>query len=386
MGHFCGDQLLVQIGQRIATLLEKGDFIARIGGDEFILLLPKRSANQTESIVKQVSDELSLPFSIDGFEITTGASIGISQFPAHGSAYEPLINCADIAMYWAKGAGLEYAIYDDSMSQGAKRKLEISRQIDRALEDDEFQVYYQPIISGALNTVCGYEALIRWVTNDGATISPIDFIPVAEQSNKITSITAWLLERVFEDIQTFDQQGIHYPIHVNLSAKDLMGKQLEKHLISLIERDASVVESIVLEITESTAINRLRSPEALLTRLRKLGFKISLDDFGTGYSSLSLLRDLPVDQIKIDRSFLSHLDSNQRNDSIVANAISLAHGLGYTVVAEGVEDNTVLNILHRYGCDYIQGYLFSPALELQSVIQWTLAYNPPVISELSYHR
>ena len=162
-----------------------------------------------------------------------------------------------------------------------------------------------------------------------------------------------------------------------------MGSKLETKRRDLREKNNKITDCIVLEITESTAINRLRSPEKLLENIRKLGFKISLDDFGTGYSSLSLLRDLPVDQIKIDRSFLYKLEKNERNGSIVANAISLAHGLGYTVVAEGVEDETVLDILKSQGCDYIQGFYYSPPLEIHSAINWTLLHNPPIISELA---
>ncbi|AIW16462.1 bifunctional diguanylate cyclase/phosphodiesterase [Vibrio tubiashii] len=383
MGHFCGDQLLVQIGQRISSLLEKGDFIARIGGDEFIVITPLRPELDIKHAAKRINQELHLPFSVDGFELTTSASIGISQFPLHGTDAEQMINASDIAMYWAKKAGRPFAIYDDSMSQGARRKLEISRNIDKALEENEFQIYYQPILCSVHGIVSGYEALIRWITKDGTTISPIDFIPIAEHSNKITSITAWVLDQVTQDIKTFETQGIRYPIHVNLSAKDLMGSKLETKLLELIEKNNKITDCIVLEITESTAINRLRSPEKLLENIRKLGFKISLDDFGTGYSSLSLLRDLPVDQIKIDRSFLYKLEKNERNGSIVANAISLAHGLGYTVVAEGVEDEAVLDILKSQGCDYIQGFYYSPPLEIHSAINWTLLHNPPIISELA---
>lgn len=382
MGHFCGDQLLVQIGQRIRSLLEKGDFIARIGGDEFIVIVPHREELDIKHAAKKINQELHPPFSVDGFELTTSASIGISQFPSHGLDAEQMINAADIAMYWAKKSGRQFAIYNDKMSQGARRKLEISRNIDKALSDHEFQLYYQPILSATHGVVCGYEALIRWITADGTTVSPIDFIPIAEHSNKITSITSWVLEQVMQDIQIFKAQGLQYPVHVNLSAKDLMGSKLQEKLLKMIESNKSITEHIILEITESTAINRLRSPEALLESIRKLGFKISLDDFGTGYSSLSLLRDLPVDQIKIDRSFLYKLTLNERNISIVSNAISLAHGLGYTVVAEGVEDQQVLDILKDHDCDFVQGFYFSPPLDLHNVINWTLQHNPPVISEL----
>tara|TARA_Y100001956_G_C4126958_1_gene190688 strand:- start:1501 stop:3108 length:1608 start_codon:yes stop_codon:yes gene_type:complete len=386
MGHFCGDQLLIQIGQRIASNIRTGDFVARIGGDEFIVICPKLDEVTAQSIAKAINLELKSAFSIDGFELTSSAVVGISSYPEQGGDAEQIINAADVAMYWAKKSGLESAKYDSSMKLGARKKLEISRAIDNALEQKQFQVFYQPIVCGKLDIVRGYEALIRWVTPDGTTISPIDFIPIAEQSNKITSITEWLLEKVVQDISKFHRNGIYSPVHVNLSAKDLMGKNLENQLTKLTSQFPTLTSSLVLEITESTAINRLRSPEKLLAKLKKLGFKISLDDFGTGYSSLSLLRDLPVDQIKIDRSFLYRLNENQRNRSIIANAISLAHGLGYTVVAEGVEQREMLEILKDYGCDYIQGFYYSPAVPIEEAIRWTQLHNPPQIGELALNR
>ncbi|MFB9214306.1 putative bifunctional diguanylate cyclase/phosphodiesterase [Vibrio sinaloensis] len=384
MGHFCGDQLLIQIGQRIATYIEKGDFVARIGGDEFVIICPNRDDISSQTLANQINSSLKKTFSIDGFELTTSAIIGISSFPQQGRDAEQVINAADVAMYWAKKSGQEITRFKPSMSQGARKKLQISRAIDEALERDEFRVYYQPIVCSKLDVVCGYEALMRWIKPDGTTISPIDFIPVAEQSNKITSITEWVLDKVAQDIQQFFQHGLHCPIHVNLSAKDLMGRNLENQLTRLSQQYPDFVNAVVLEITESTAINRLRSPEQLLDKLKSLGFKISLDDFGTGYSSLSLLRDLPVDQIKIDRSFLYQLENNERNRSIVLNAISLAHGLGYTVVAEGVEEPEILQILRKYGCDYIQGFYYSPAIPIEEAIQWSLNHNPPQIGELAH--
>ncbi|NRB67701.1 MAG: EAL domain-containing protein [Vibrio sp.] len=383
MGHFCGDQLLIQIGQRMSSLLEHEDFIARIGGDEFVILCPNGNEVASKALAKRIDNELRKPFAIDGFELSTCAVIGLSEFPRHGDTAEQVINTADVAMYWAKKSGRLIACYDDQMSQGAKKKLRIAREIDAALLNDEFCVYYQPIVSSKSAIVSGYEALIRWQKEDGSIVSPVEFIPIAEQSNKVTSITNWVLEQVSKDIEKFKSENIRCPVHVNLSAKDLMGNYLKRQLEKLIQIYPDITENLILEITESTAINRLRSPEVLLESLKELGFKISLDDFGTGYSSLSLLRDLPVDQIKIDRSFLYQLETNQRNVSIVSNAIALAHGLGYTVVAEGVEDNNVLDILKQYGCDYIQGFLYSPALKVDDAISWTHNHNPPHIIELA---
>ncbi|MGY3571732.1 putative bifunctional diguanylate cyclase/phosphodiesterase [Vibrio paucivorans] len=383
MGHFCGDQMLVQIGQRINSLLEPTDFLARVGGDEFVLVHQTTNHQEIKKLCKQIDTVLRKPFSIDGFELTTSVVIGVCGSDSDATTSELFINHADLAMYYAKKSGRLSAFYNQDMSLGAKQKLEISRQIDTALEKCSFRMFYQPIMCGKNDIVEGYEALIRWVDDHGRLISPVDFIPIAEQSNKISSITAWILEQVAEDLVKFQVHDIECDIHINLSAKDLLGKSLFHHLETLVERNPQFAEHVVLEITETTAINRLRSPIEMLNDIKKLGFRISLDDFGTGYSSLSLLRDLPVDQIKIDRSFLFQLKSNHRNESIVANAISLAHGLGYTVVAEGVEDRDVLDLLKKYDCDYIQGYYYCSAKPLEEAISWTLNHNPPRIPALS---
>lgn len=386
MGHFCGDHLLMMIGQRIRSHIEKGDFVARIGGDEFVVILPKKSPEQATQIAKGINIDLNKPFVIDGFELTSGAVMGVSTYPSHGQSAEQLINAADIAMYWAKSSELEIAIFSCEMNQDARRKLKISRQIDEALENNRFQLFYQPIISCKANTVEGYEALMRWVDPEGVPVDPVEFIPVAEQSNKITSITAWILNQIALDLATFQDAGIQCPIHVNLSAKDLMSRNIENLLTKLACKHSTFVRNVVLELTETAAINRLRDPENKLRSLKDLGFQIALDDFGTGYSSLSLLRDLPVDQIKIDRSFVYQLQKNQRNRSIVENSIALAHGLGYSVVAEGVENQTVYNILRDNQCDFVQGYFFSPALPIDRAIEWTHNHQPNILTSVAYNQ
>jgi len=383
MGHFCGDQLLIQIGNRVRANLDKGDFLARIGGDEFIAILPSRTPEQALEVADEINQMLKRPFSIDGFELTSSAIIGISAYPDHGNNADQIINAADVAMYWAKASDNEVARFSSHMSQDARKKLEISRQIDRALEEDGFQLFYQPIICAKRDVVCGYEALMRWLDEDGCPINPVDFIAIAEQSNKITSVTEWMLARVAQDITRLTDAGIFCPIHVNLSAKDLMSKNLESQLGQLAFVNKDFAKMVVLEITETTAINRLRSPATLLEKLKKLGFKISLDDFGTGFSSLSLLRDLPVDQIKIDQSFVYQLNKNERNRSIVVNSISLAHGLGYTVVAEGVEHQEVESTLKEHGCDYLQGFYYSPGLPLERVINWTLSRDSNIYPQVA---
>ncbi len=231
-------------------------------------------------------------------------------------------------------------------------------------------MYYQPLIDANTNLAVGFEAVIRWHDENGKTISPNDFIPIAERSNQVHNITMWVLGQVEKDLKTFIEKGIKLPVHVNLSAKDLSSNLLFHRLEKLLENNPQFADLISLEITETMAIDRVVELNPLIHQIKGLGIKISLDDFGTGYSSLSLLRDLPVDQIKIDRSFLCTANRTEGSRSIVENTIALAHGLGYSVVAEGVQDMDTLYFLRSRGCDIIQGYLFCPALPLNEVINW----------------
>lgn len=375
MGHTCGDKLLVKIGQRIADLISPDDVIARLGGDEFILITNEVSPKKIKLLINSIDMNLRIPFSVDGFEIASSAVFGSSQFPKDATSPEVLINYADMAMYHAKKAGKLLSYYSPEMSRGAKRKLQIASQLQLALDHHEFTLFYQPIISMETERVYGYEALIRWNQPNGELIKSSVFINIAEQSNKITQITQWVLQQVEKDIIEFQKQGLNYPIHVNLSAKDVLGNTITKILTDLVQRTPDITQSLILEITESTAISRMANPEVIIAQIRELGFSISLDDFGTGYSSLSLLRDLPINQIKIDQSFLHKITTNKRNQSIVKNTIALAHGLGYNVVAEGIEDADALEFLAGCGCNYIQGHYYSSAKPLQDIIDWSYQHN-----------
>jgi sensor c-di-GMP phosphodiesterase-like protein len=295
---------------------------------------------------------------------------GLSTFPFDAESNDLLIKCADIAMYHAKRNGQLMAFYNEDMNVGAKYQLEISSRIQCALEKDEFQLYYQPLIDAHTSLAVGFEAVIRWRDGNGKNISPNDFIPIAERSNQVHNITMWVLDQVERDLLSLIEQGIRLPVHVNLSAKDLSSNLLFSRLEQMLSDNPSFENLISLEITETMAIDRVLELNPLINQIKGLGIKISLDDFGTGYSSLSLLRDLPVDQIKIDRSFLSTASKTEGTRSIVENTIALAHGLGYSVVAEGVQDMDTLHFLRSRGCDIIQGYLFCPALPLNEVINW----------------
>lgn len=375
MGSLYGDQLLVHIGKRIANSVDAHEVVARMGGDEFVIITPKVAASEIKALVERINQKITMPFMVDNFEVVISGVFGTSSFPVDAIVNESLINFADMAMYRAKKSGKLLESYDKKMSEGAKYKLEVSSQIQTALEQGEFELYYQPMVATRTGKVSGFEALIRWQKADGTFVSPADFIPIAEKGNKIQWITKWVLSQVVQDISVFEQHGIKQAVHINLSAKDLLGNQLFNQLSTLVRRDPSITQKLILEITETTAVNLISNPALLLQRIKSLGFKISLDDFGTGYSSLSLLRDFPVEQIKIDRSFVTSLATSEANRSIIHNAVQLAHGLGYCVVAEGVEDELTLAFLSEKQCDYTQGFFHSRALPLSKAIEWTNSFN-----------
>ncbi|MCF7453237.1 putative bifunctional diguanylate cyclase/phosphodiesterase [Vibrio diabolicus] len=370
MGHFCGDQLLIQIGQRLQEKLKGSDKIFRVGGDEFVILTSSACEETGKSLIEELDSALSNRFHLDEFQVSSRVVFGVSTYPYDALSNDLLIKHADIAMYHAKRNGNLFAFYNEDMNVGAKYQLEISSRIQCALEKEEFQLYYQPLIDAHTNLAVGFEAVIRWHDENGKTISPNDFIPIAERSNQVHNITMWVLNQVEKDLQTFIEKDIKLPVHVNLSAKDLSSNLLFNRLETLLKVNPQFADLISLEITETMAIDRVVELNPLIHQIKGLGIKISLDDFGTGYSSLSLLRDLPVDQIKIDRSFLCTASRTEGTRSIVENTIALAHGLGYSVVAEGVQDMDTLHFLRSHGCDIIQGYLFCPALPLNEVITW----------------
>ncbi len=341
-----------------------------MGGDEFVILTSSACEKTGTELIESLDCALSARFHLDEFQVSSRVVFGISTYPYDAISNDLLIKHADIAMYHAKRNGNLFAFYHDDMNVGAKYQLEISSRIQCALEKEEFQLYYQPLIDANTNLAVGFEAVIRWHDENGKTISPNDFIPIAERSNQVHNITMWVLGQVEKDLKTFIEKGIKLPVHVNLSAKDLSSNLLFHRLEKLLENNPQFADLISLEITETMAIDRVVELNPLIHQIKGLGIKISLDDFGTGYSSLSLLRDLPVDQIKIDRSFLCTANRTEGSRSIVENTIALAHGLGYSVVAEGVQDMDTLYFLRSRGCDIIQGYLFCPALPLNEVINW----------------
>ncbi|MEO9274939.1 EAL domain-containing protein [Marinomonas sp. 5E14-1] len=367
LGHHYGDELLIAVSARFRELLPPDTFVSRMGGDEFALIVNTNEEKNYLHVVDLIHDSLKQPFQVMGYDINVYLSIGISLFPHQATELDKLQKQADIAMYESKKHHQKYVLYKDEFDAGGSEKLIISTGIKAALEGDEFELHYQPIVNPD-NTIYGAEALIRWPQADGSYISPDKFIGIAEQSVLIGEITAWVLNKSFLDLQEMKKSGFTGCLHINLSAQDLQSETLYLLAVQLIEKDSSCTGHLMFEITESAMMKDLYAGKKMMLKLSEIGFRFSVDDFGTGFSSLSLLRELPVNQIKIDRSFIVDMSVGSVNHSIVKSTLFLAKSLNCSVVAEGVENQSIGKELSHLGCDYMQGFHYSRAIPLTKFV------------------
>jgi diguanylate cyclase (GGDEF)-like protein len=368
MGHALGDQLLVEVGRRLQTSLRDTDTVSRLGGDEFAVLMDDiHHASDVSRAVERVREQFLLSFNLDGREVFTTASIGIAlSSPGYHSA-EELLRDADTAMYRAKVAGEgRHEVFDKSMHEQAVRLLKIETDLRRAIERKELRLHYQPIMSLHTGLLAGFEALVRWQHPDLGLLSPLEFIPVAEQSNLIIALTQAVLQEACAQARIWKSQfppDFHFSISVNVPAKYLTKPDLVQEISALIAEHDLPAEYLRLEMTESGIMEDSESASSALAHLSELGVKTHIDDFGTGYSSLNYLANLPVHALKIDRDFVSQLDLDERKSMIVRSVVALAHNLGLKVIAEGVETHRQLDYLKALKCQYGQGYLFSKPLD-----------------------
>ena len=363
LGHHAGDRLLEEVARRLEQSLGESDTVARLGGDEFGVLLPQlRRPGDASVVARQLLAGLREPFSIEGLTLEVDASIGMACHPAHGTGVETLIQRADIAMYSAKEAGGGHAMFEPRLDRFSPRRLSLAGGLRQAIQNGEIVLFFQPKAELATGKVIGVEALARWEHPRLGLVGPTEFVPIAEQTGLITPLTSYVLDSALEQVRKWKDEGQELSVAVNLSARSFLDAQLAVEIPRLLEKWGVDARLLELEITESMLMLDPGRGQATLERLSRIGLTLSVDDFGTGYSSLANLKRLPVDVIKIDKSFVMEMAIDAADAAIVRSTIDLAHNLGLRVVAEGVESHQAWTRLNELGCDLAQGFYVSRPL------------------------
>ena len=370
LGHHIGDLLLAQVAERLRTRLRASDLLARMGGDEFALLLPGLDERHASMAARLLLQALQDPFTVNEQSLSIGASIGIVLHPDHGVDTDTLIQRADVAMYAAKRVNTGYAFYDPTLDRHSPSRFTLMGELRQAIEKHQFLFYYQPKIRLDTGAVMGVEMLVRWQHPRDGLVLPEVFIPLMEQTGMLRTLTPWVLGEAMLQARAF--QDLDYPVTVslNLSVRDLQDPQLVETIAEQLQAYGVVPARLEIEITESALMSERERVQDTLTRLSAMGLKIMIDDFGIGYSSLAYLKSLPVDGIKIDRSFVTAMTRNDNDAAIVRTSVDLAHNLGLKVVAEGIETEDVLHRLQELGCDAGQGLYISRPLPADDLLLW----------------
>ena len=370
-GHRFGDSLLKGVSQRLLEIKGEGDILARLGADEFLLLLTQDMDKEDVSArARDLIGQLSLPIQVDDREVTLPASIGIALFPSDG-AQSTLIAHANAAVQAAKASGGDtYCFFEPHMMQDAREKVELLRDLRNALANQELELYYQPKIHAPSGEITGAEALLRWKHPVRGLISPAVFIPIAERYGLINPIGNWVIDQACQQIRAWRDGGLRMRVAINLSAQQLRQSDLQTHIEAALKRYDINPVLLTCEITESIAMEDTESTHLFFSKLAAIGVHISIDDFGTGYSSLAHLRKLPAEELKIDRSFVQDLENSNDARTVVDAVVKLGQALGLKVVAEGVETEEQNQILSQLGCNELQGFLFAKPMAAQMLYMW----------------
>jgi diguanylate cyclase (GGDEF)-like protein len=373
MGHEQGDRLLVDVAVRLRQLLRGDDILARLGGDEFAVLanVPHRGA--VGEVATRLHRALALPFDVGGVAIELGASIGIALQPDHGEDVSTLLRHADVAMYEAKRAGSHIETYSTERDPYSAERLKLLGELRHALDNDELVLHFQPKVALSSGRVIGAEALVRWQHPERGLLGPHEFLGLAERTGLIGDITRWVLDAAVRQCAAWRRSGLELPVAVNLAGANIVDTTLPESVAHILQRWEVPGRLLECEVSEDTVMGDPRRAGDVLERLRELGVRLSLDDFGTGHSSLSYLKRLPLDEVKIDRSFVIGMADDPSDAAIVRSTIDLARHLGLEVVAEGVETTEVLDVLAALQCDVAQGFLLSRPLPAAEFDGWLAA-------------
>jgi len=376
LGHESGDKLLKQIALRLTGLLGDRGHICRLGGDEFALLLPElEHIGEAGEVARQILAALEQPFAVGDMKLEVGGSIGVALAPVDGETSTTLLQRADVAMYAAKDARTGWELYAKEQDRYSPRRLALASDLRHAVEENELALHYQPKAELGSGRVSGVEALVRWNHPEYGMIPPDEFIPLAEHTGLIRPLTSWVLDEAVRQARMWSDRGIPLSMAVNLSVRSLMDGALPDEVAATLERASMDAHSLTLEITESTIMADPNRAIGILTRLSDFGVALSIDDFGTGYSSLAYLKRLPVDEVKVDRSFVMNMATDQDDAVIVRSTVDLARNLGLRVVAEGVEDDVTWDRLRHLGCDAVQGYYLARPMPAPQLTPWLENYQ-----------
>ena len=372
LGHHMGDQVLKEVAHRLKGLLRDSDTVARLGGDEFAILLPRTNATRAGHVAKKIAIALKRPFSVGEQSLVVKGSVGIAMFPSHGNSYKELMQHADVAMYHAKRNNLSSAFYSPAHDPNSVRRLALEKDLRDAIESGALELQYQPQVDLQNKTVVGSEALVRWMHPEKGAISPDEIIPLAEQTGLIGPLTTWAIDTALRQVAVWRKAGVELPVHINLSVWSLQDPDFAYDFRQRMSNSSVPVSLISFEITESAMMADPDQAVDTLNSLSEMGIHLAIDDFGTGFSSLAYLKRLPVHCLKIDGSFVKNMCNDESDMSIVRSTIEMAHNLGLTVVAEGVENADTLNVLAELGCDAAQGYYVARPMSASGMTSWTV--------------
>jgi diguanylate cyclase (GGDEF)-like protein len=371
LGHHTGDLLLREVGRRLERTLHGRGTIARLGGDEFAVLLPAVvDATEAAAQATNVVRALEQPFVLSEITLEVGASVGVAVAPEHGEEAATLLQRADIAMYAAKAGHSGVRVYEPADDQYTRRRLTLVAELRQALAERQLIVHYQPQIDLATGKAVGFEALVRWIHPEHGFLPPDEFIPLAEQTGLVRPLTTFVLEEALRQCAAWRAEGYDVGVAVNLSVRSLTDGGIADEVAQMLADAGVPASALTLEVTESSIMVDPEGSAAVLRHLRALGVSIAIDDFGTGYSSLTYLKRLPVDEVKIDRSFVMSMAKDEHDAAIVQSTIVLGRNLGLRVVAEGVECAVARDRLIRFGCDAVQGYFYSRPVPAADLGEW----------------
>ena len=370
LGHAAGDRFLVEAASRLTRTLRGADSIARLGGDEFAMLLQNTGPDSVAAAAERIVEAFDAPFMLEGLPLQMEASIGVAMYPTHAGDVEGLIQRADVAMYNAKRDNSGWSMYDRASDRNELGRLSLISELRRAIDEHELILHYQPQIGLRTGRVIGVEALVRWQHPTRGLIGPDAFIDVTQETSLIKPFTLYVIDEALRQCRAWELEGRRLAVAVNVSTRNLIDIDFPDHVGALLRKWNIDAERLELEITETAIVADMFRMRGVLERLGAMGLRLSVDDFGTGYTSLGYLRRLPINELKIDRSFVANMTTSEEDAVIVRTTIDLGRNLGLEVVAEGVEDPDVFRALAELGCDVAQGYLMSRPVPADELGEW----------------